>query len=654
LRREHPDFRRATRELRRLIKRRKGSLVLVVHAALYDIEMMQGLGLDFLDANLEMPIFDTMMAAYLLCVEPQALKALARRHCGMEMRDYQEVVGKAGLEKQLAYLERVWVETGSWPKPEPRVETGNDGTTSLYTPQSVSRRAEAILTDFHAGKLDKEGRPTDPLKRWRKVDRELRRKAEKAFGPMPIGTLADVPLADAVHYAARDPDATLRLYPKMAAALEAEGLTPLMDMKMGMLPAAAAMKINGLMGVKSRFEGLSVSMQDQMDVIRDRISREYFQGRPFNPASSDQTATLMRRRGLVGEKRTPKGAMSTSKKSIEHLRFEDPAIEELEQWRERAKIKDSFADPVLENWPDDPAIETCRIKCDLKITRVTSGRFSATLLNDVPSAPLLAIPVRNDLGKSVRDCYVAEEGYVLGSWDLDQAEMRIMADESGDERLVKLFCDGKVDIHTDTASKIFGVPYDQVDKMKHRYPAKRVGFGVITGIQGPGLLDQLRMAGILGWDVKGCEKLIREWLNLYPGVNRYMEWCRSECRKNGGVIRDRWGMLRYLPAILDDSREGRYDRLEAERQTHSHAIQGGAQGHLQMVMGYLWRTLRKYGDAVRFVLQIHDEIVLEVAQGLEEEVSVMVIDAMVNRGARLIVPIKSSGSYAGSWGKLKD
>jgi DNA polymerase-1 len=426
---------------------------------------------------------------------------------------------------------------------------------------------------------------------------------------------------------------------------------------MAMLPVAASMKMAGILGRKRSFEDLSVFLQGEMDVIRNRMSRLYFNSRPFNPASHPQTATLLRKLGLEGEKKTSTGAISTSKKSIEHLRFTNPAIEDLEQWRERQKCRVPFADPVVENWPDevDGAIDQVRIHCDLKITRVTSGRFSASLLDDEPSAPLLAIPVRSHLGKKVRDCYMAADGYILGSFDLDQAEMRMMADESGDPRMIKLFRDGKIDIHTDTASKMFGIPPEKVDKMKHRYPAKRVGFGVITGIQGRGLLDQLRLVGIMDYDEHDCNRFIHEWLKIFPEVRVYMEWCRSECRRQGGVIRDRWGMPRYLPAILDETRDGKWDRLEAERQTHSHRIQGGAQGWIQNAMGWLNHQLRPYGDAVRWILQVHDELIVEALKGLEDEIAAIMVEGLTQHGGtKMKVPMKSSGSWAESWGQLKD
>jgi len=640
VRKSNPRFNKALRLFRKMLKGK----TLTGHNLLYELEMFKSLGLDLLDFSLKIRPFDTMMAAYLHCLEPQSLKNLARRHCGMVMRDYSDTVGEAGRQKQLDYLERVWQSPESlFPKPEARVEHNNDGTASLYTPQPVQRRAEAILTDVYSHKKDKEGNEADPFKRWHKADTVLRRLVEREFGSMPIGTLADIPLAEAVYYSGRDPDATLRVAQHLRLSLKAQNLADLMAMKMGMYPAAAEMKLNGFTASKKHFEWLYEEMTEQMDIRARKISRQFFGSRPFNPNSPLQVATLMLRRGLEGEKKTKTGKVSTSKKSIEHLRFEDDSIELVEQWREHQKVRDSFAGPIIDLFPDND-VQHLRISGDLKMTRVSSGRFSMADPN------LMAIPVRTRLGLLTREGFVAEEGYVLGTWDLDQVEMRVMADESRDGRLLKLFNDDKVDIHTDTASRIFRIPYEKVHKMDHRYPAKRAGFGIITGIQGPGLLDQLRMAGCQGWTVEKCEKLIRDWLNLFPGIKHYMDRCGVECAKQGGVIYDRWGMPRYLPGILSDDR---YERLEAKRQSHSHKIQGGAQGLLQNSMAWIYPRLKVYGDAVRWILQIHDELIMEVAKGLEDEVNQIMIEGLTKHGATLRVPVKSKGSYGPNWKLLE-
>ena len=637
-RNSNPRFKRSLSAFRRIIKGK----TLIGHNQLYELEMFRSMGLDLLDPALKVRFWDTMMAAYLTAMEPQSLKNLARRHCGMVMKDYMDTVGDAGKAKQMAYLEMVW-QDASFPKPEPRVERENDGTCRVYTPQPIQRRAEAILVDVYSGKKDKEGNLIDPFKRWKKVDRIERLAVEKKYGPMPVGTLADIPLADAVYYAGRDPDATLRVYHYLKPALAGAKLESLMAMKMAMYPAAAEIKLNGFLASRKHFEWLVEEMWDQMDRISAKISKNYYSGRPFNPNSPDDVATLMRRQGLEGAKRTKKtGKVSTSKKSIEHLRFDNEPIELVQSWRERGKVRDSFGTKLLELFPED--VEQIRISGDLKMTRVSSGRFSMT------NPPLMAIPVRSDLGQLVREGFIAEDGYVLGTWDLDQVEMRVMADESGDERLLRLFNEDKVDIHTDTASRIFKIPYERVGKMEHRYPAKRAGFGIITGIQGPGLFDQLRMAGCQGWSVEKCDQLIRDWLNLFPGVKHYMEACGVECERNGGVIKDRWGMPRYLPQILSDDR---YERFEARRQSHSHKIQGGAQGLLQNAMGWIYPRLKVYGDAVRWILQIHDELIMEVAKGLEEEVDAIMIEGLTQHGAQLRVPVKSKGSYGPNWKLLE-
>lgn len=639
---DHPRFPHA---LARFADRIPGK-TLVGHNLMYEFEMFAALGFDLLDPDLGLTFFDTQMAAYLLCMEPQGLKELSRRWLGMEMRSYMEVTEPPVRDRRIEYLANVL--NHDWPIPEPRVVMDNAGRARVYTPQPVDRRVTAIITDVCGDKVDKDGEPIDPGARWKQLDLWMRRQIEKRCGPFPQPTLRDIPRADAIYYAGRDPDATLRLYLPLRRALEAQGLIKLMDEKMAMLPAAAKMKINGMLARRSHFEDLSARMQERKDAIRDEISHLYFSDRPFNPNSTRDVQTLMRRRGLHGEKKTPGGEMSTSKRSIEHLRFTDPAIAMIEDWREHDKIKSSFADPIVERFPE--GADYHRIQGDIKTTRVTSGRFAMADPN------LMAIPVRNELGLEVRRGFVADEDYVIGSWDLDQAEMRWMAEESGDERMCKIFIEGKIDIHTDTASRCFGIPYPvaaaKENKMKYRYPAKRAGFLVITGGQEQALLDQLRMAGCVGWDLHKVGKLQREWFKLFPGVKRYMESCKEDCRRAGGVIRDYWGMPRYLPAILGDDQHLRW---EAERQSHSHRIQGGAQGWLQNAMGWLYPRLYPYGDLVRWLLQVHDALMLEVHESIIDIIDPLVREAMTRHGGRKMkVPMTVQGAFAKSWGDLKD
>lgn len=643
IRASSPNFAILTAALQDFVNR--ADIVVILHNAMYDLEMCAGMGLDLFDCAL----FDTRYAAYILRVEPQGLKALAARHCAMTMASYDETIGPVGLEKQLTYLGRI-LEVGGWPKPESRIKRENDGTARLYTPQPVGQRAEAILNDYYSEKLDKAGKRTDPYARWKQVDRELRHAVESKLGPMPIGTLADIPLSDAIYYAGRDPDATLRLYHRLLPVLATKGLTQLQSDGCAVLPVFEEMQRSGMLATRAYFEMLQEEMLDRKCQLQSYISHHFLQGRPFNPNSGDQVAMLMRRRGLVGEKKSRKtGKVSTAKKSIEHLRYEDDAIAHVIDWREHEKIDSSFCKPLLERIGDR---DSTRIHTHINPYKVVSRRISSSDPN------LTAVPVRNELGLRVRDGFTAEEGCDLGSWDLSQVEMRYMAHESRDPLLVRFFSEidpatGKPrDVHSETAARIFGIDIRDVQEMEHRYPAKRAGFGIITNIMGQGLLDQLRMFGCKGWDVPSCDKLIVEWLKVYKGVNVFMQEAKAEAHRFG-YVRDHWGMIRYLPGVYSED-----PRVvaEAERAASSMKIQGGAQGMLQQSIVWLKpyiRGLQLAGARIQWLLQIHDEIILEFQEDLWESIDPLVVEALTEHSMKLIVPIKAKGSRAKQWGHLK-
>lgn len=180
-----------------------------------------GMGLDLYPT---MNGWDTAYMAYLLVFEPQGLKPLARRRCGMQMVSHEETVGVLGTRLQLDYLRRVVEVAGTWPKQDARVIYENDGTVKAYTPQRIAVTAANILRDVESGKLNKDGDPTDPWKRWRDTDRVQRRMVERAgLGPMPQGSmreLAKVDFEKAVQYSCKDADSPIRLLPGLMADLE--------------------------------------------------------------------------------------------------------------------------------------------------------------------------------------------------------------------------------------------------------------------------------------------------------------------------------------------------------------------------------------------------------------------------------------------------
>lgn len=194
----------------------------IMHNSMYDLEMLRGLGIDLLKMGLT--IVDTMVMAYNLCTEPQGLKPLAYRHCGMQLGSYDELIQEAEEQSAWSFLEEL-LGKGKLPKPEVRlILEGVDW--KAYQPNSPSTWASKLFTDLTTGKLKKNGEPytyADIRPRWKNLDIESRKIAEQALGrSMPVITLDDVhPRGRVIKYAGGDADATLRLYPKLRRLLEA-------------------------------------------------------------------------------------------------------------------------------------------------------------------------------------------------------------------------------------------------------------------------------------------------------------------------------------------------------------------------------------------------------------------------------------------------
>ena len=200
---------------------------------------------------------------------------------------------------------------------------------------------------------------------------------------------------------------------------------------------------------------------------------------------------------------------------------------------------------------------------------------------------------------------------------------------------------------------MFGIRPEDVTKSQ-RYGAKRTGFGVITGITGHGLLDQFRIEGITEYDEDDCDYFIKKWLDVRRKVKEYMSKCRAEAKRYGYVTESIGGRRRYLPGV--HSCDNRI-REEALRQTHSHKISSGAQAIMKKSMIEMWKFSREinkeYGEgSVKWLLQIHDEAIAEIKEGLEKVLD-PVIKSIMATTVRLKVPVKSSSGFAKKWGELK-
>ena len=571
-------------------------ILTILHNSLYDLSVLREMDVE--------PVFitDTMIMAYLLQDEPQGLKPLAYRHAGMRMRSYLDVVGPKDRELTLAYLEEAVVVSGGVPDPEPQV-VWEKGEPRIKQPQGLQRKIKRVLTDYRAGRLES---GTDLRRRWLAFGpEEGRSEVEEVLGPMPRASLSDVPDEESLWYACRDADATMRVYSVLWGRIKEEGLQWVLERDVGMAPLVDEMMENGFRINRDKFRELAEMLTARMDELATRISEAA--GKEINPGSSPQVGWLLfKKLGLKVIRRTATGP-STDTKALSRLRGQHPAVEWVQDWRAYQKLRDSFA--LVIPRLADPV--THRVHTTLRTTRVSTGRLASSSPN------LMAQPVRTAEGRMIRDGFEAAPGYELVSGDYSQVEMRLTAHDSQDPTLIRIFREG-LDIHSQTASRMFGIPVDQLDEMLHRYPAKRVGFGILNDISPEGLQREMVVGGAResDWSIKRCTELIEQWFEVYDGVKAYMERNRTYARRYMEV-RDIWGRRRLVPGVKAANQR---IREEAYRQAGNAPIQMGAQGIIKEAMRRLvprvkeWN--REYQDgkdkAVKALIQIHDDLVWEL------------------------------------------
>jgi uracil-DNA glycosylase family 4 len=697
----------------------------VFHNALHDVPILDEMGVHVDWARTE----DTFLMAYVLRLVPMGLKQLSRRFSGMEMRAYLEVVAPAehriarewvaralavrecplcegtgkvretrkdgkGLKKQPV---RCWwggcVDGGMWPVREPQLKYDWDtGQWTMTNGWSVGRYLRGLRKDLEAGKYDvaedgagedeeTEAEQPSVRRRIQGWPDDVVAAIEMEVGELEEPTLDDIPLDDAVWYSARDADATVRAYPVLREQVERLELTDAYRLDLSVIPVAAEMQRNGMYVDQDYFRGFVAELERDNQIILARIQSRV--GRPLNPGSGDQVAGLLfgdRRLefskkdeftyetqfDLTPEKYTRSGKRaSVNDKVLEGLKLKHSTDTELVElidlildYRARDKILGTYARklPLI-------ADSNSRVHTTIKPCRTATFRWASASPN------LQNIPTRQkgnvDLGKLVRRGFVAPPGRVLGSWDFDQIEMRVLAWYSQDENLLRVFREG-IDIHSMTAALVFRVPLDQFvselngsdpalahKRKDQRTSAKNIGFGIVYGVTAEGLRAQMELRG-QHWTTEECQSLIDMYLyEAYPGIGRFMMDAHAEARREG-YVRSLFGHIRYLPGVHSSISSV---REEALRQAANSKIQITAAELLKVSM----RALRvEYRDVLREVdalilMAVHDELLFELPDTVEARavVDTVVTAAMTNPVMLDGVRVGTEGKFAYSWDELK-
>jgi len=309
----------------------------------------------------------------------------------------------------------------------------------------------------------------------------------------------------------------------------------------------------------------------------------------FTIGSPQQVGRILFEKLGLTRKRRGKTGFSTDARVLAQIRDEHPIVEKIESWRELTKLKNTYLDSLPELI--DP--ETGRVHTTFNQASTTTGRLSSTNPN------LQNIPIRTEIGRPVRACFVAEGDDRLLSADYSQVELRVLAHVADEEVLKEIFRAGD-DVHAATAAEVFGISRDEVD-VGQRSKAKMVNFGIVYGLTGFGLADRLNIPR------KEGEEFVARYLERFPAVRRFREEVVERAQEKG-FVKTLMGRRRPIPELRSGNPNTR--RL-GERLAVNTVIQGTAADIIKLAMVRCRSALREAGLSTRLVLQIHDELLFE-------------------------------------------
>ncbi len=397
---------------------------------------------------------------------------------------------------------------------------------------------------------------------------------------------------DAASEAALDPAEEAALVAALAAhqrpRLEGWGLTPLLhDVEMPLVHVLAAMEREGLKLDAERLSEIGKNFTAEIAQLQADIHE--LAGKEFTIGSPQQVGQVLFEDLGLTRKRRGKTGFSTDARVLAQIRDEHEIIPKIESWRELSKLKSTYLDSL----PDLIDPDTDRIHTTFNQTTATTGRLSSTNPN------LQNIPIRTEIGRPVRGCFVAEEGNLLLSADYSQVELRVLA-HVADETVLKDIFIAKDDVHAATAAEVFGINRDEVD-VGQRSKAKMVNFGIVYGLTGYGLAERLNIP-------RGeAEEFVARYLDRFPAVKSFREEIIEAAREEGHVT-TLMGRRRPIPELRSSNPNTR--RL-GERLAVNTVIQGTAADIIKVAMVRCHAALGTEGLETRIVLQIHDELLFE-------------------------------------------
>ncbi len=437
----------------------------------------------------------------------------------------------------------------------------------------------------------------------------------------------DIEIEEAGPYAAEDADIALKLHLALWPKLSAEESLKVLfeEIEMPLIAVLSAMERNG---VKVDAKMLAEQSKELERSIKG-IEKEAFAeaGEEFNLGSPKQIQSILfEKLELPVRSKTPKGQPSTAESVLMDLAADYPLPRLILEYRAMSKLKSTYTDAL----PGRINSQTGRVHTSYHQAVASTGRLSSTEPN------LQNIPIRTEAGRRIRKAFVAETGYELLAADYSQIELRIMAHLSRDEGLISAFEAGE-DIHRATASEVFGVKDGKVSDEQRRR-AKAVNFGLIYGMSAFGLARQL------GISRGEAQEYVDIYFARYPGVKSFMDETRERARDRG-YVETVFGRRLYLPEIKSRNAQR---RQYAERTAINAPMQGTAADIIKRAMVRIHDWMEKEKPDARMIMQVHDELVFEVAESSLEAVRKEVVEHMCS-AANLSVPLVVEAAAGGNW-----
>ena len=447
-------------------------------------------------------------------------------------------------------------------------------------------------------------------------------------------SMAEVEVETAAAYAAADAEITLRLMPILREDLERVGGMKLMEeIEMPLITVLADMEMSGILLDLPFFESMSEELQKRLNEIAKRVYDSV--GKEFNLNSTQQLSDVLFNRLRLEPpdrgKKTASGHYSTSAAVLENLRGKHEVVDWVLEYRELSKLKSTYLDAL----PSAVNPTTGRVHTSYSQTGAVTGRLSSSNPN------LQNIPIRTELGRRVRNGFIAGPGNLLLSVDYSQIELRIVAHMAEDEGMLTAFRQGQ-DIHATTAAAIYSIPLDAVTKEMRRH-AKAINFGLIYGMSAFGLTRSTELT------LAESQDFVAAYFERFPGIKRYLDGIRKLAAEQG-YVETLLGRRRYFPMLKNPKNVNLKNR--EEREAINAPIQGTAADIMKIAMLKIPEALQEAGLNGKMLLQVHDEIVLECPEN-ELGTTARVVRETMEAAYPLSIPLLTEARWGPNWGEMQ-